>query len=359
MEAYSYAKNAKKINDNFTKENAIDKNNTMNILPNDKMTWKQMEAKKYAKNADIFECKKCNFKCSKKSDWLRHMNTRKHNMEADGSKKNATAYNCNYCNKLYCSRGSLWKHHKKCNENPEIKTKIIHEVIETESKNANNSHIVHTMIELIKQNQEFKTLLIEQQEENHSLQKQLIDAVKDSGNIYNNTTTNNNQKFNLNFFLNTTCIDAMNMSEFIENMDVQFEDIENIGRDGYVTGMTNMILSRIKNLEVTKRPMHCTDLKRETIYIKDNNVWEKDNDNTKFHNMIQCIAHKNYAILPAWREKNPDCLISDSSKFDFCIKMMTNLLGDAGEGQIKLDNKVIRNITKHINVDKNTILAKS
>ena len=102
MEAYSYAKNAKKINDNFTKENAIDNNNTMNILSNDKMIWKQMEAKKYAKNADIFECKKCNFKCSKKSDWLRHMNTRKHNMEADGSKKNATAYNCNYCNKHYC-----------------------------------------------------------------------------------------------------------------------------------------------------------------------------------------------------------------------------------------------------------------
>jgi hypothetical protein len=138
------------------------------------------------------------------------------------------------------------------------------------------------------------------------------------------------------------------MSEFIENMNVQFEDIENIGRDGYVTGMTNMILSRIKNLEVTKRPMHCTDLKRETIYIKDNNVWEKDNDNTKLHNMIQCIAHKNYAILPAWRDNNPDCMDSDTNKFDFCIKMMTNLLGDAGDGQVKLDNKVIKNLSKSI-----------
>src|SRR6056300_1341966 len=215
-------------------------------------------------------------------------------------------------------------------------------------KNAKNAKLMRfkmiiifqTMMQLIKQNQEFKELIVE-------LSK------KDT--TTNNTINNNNhQKFNLNFFLNDTCKDAMNMSEFIENMNVQFEDIENIGRDGYVTGMTNMILSRIKNLEVTKRPMHCTDLKRETIYIKDNNVWEKDNDNTKLHNMIQCIAHKNYAILPAWRDKNPDCLDSDTSKFDFCIKMMTNLLGDAGEGQVRLDNKVIRNLSKHINVDKNT-----
>jgi hypothetical protein len=123
--------------------------------------------------------------------------------------------------------------------------------------------------------------------------------------------------------------------------------------------MTNMIMSRIKNLDITQRPLHCTDLKRETIYIKDNDVWKKDDDNTKLHNMIQCIAHKNYAILPAWRDKNPDCLDSDTPKFDFCIKMMTNVLGDAGEGQIKLDNKVIRNIAKHINVDKNTLLHKN
>ena len=210
------------------------------------------------------------------------------------------------------------------------------------------NNTVLSMVELIKQNNEFKQLIIEQNQTILELAK------KDTTTNNNTINSNNNQKFNLNVFLNTTCKDAMNMSEFIENMEVQVEDIENIGRDGYVTGMTNMIVSRIKNLEVTKRPMHCTDLKRETIYIKDNNVWEKDNDNTKLHNMIQCIAHKNYAILPAWRDKNPDCLDSDTSKFDFCIKMMTNLLGDAGDGQVKLDNKVIKNISKHINVEKNT-----
>jgi hypothetical protein len=235
----------------------------------------------------------------------------------------------------------LWQHKQLCQQT------LDDESLDNTFVKQNNPDMIQTMVELIKQNHEFKQLLVEQ--------NQTIIQLSKKDTTTNNTINNNNhQKFNLNFFLNDTCKDAMNMSEFIENMNVQFEDIENIGRDGYVTGMTNMILSRIKNLEVTKRPMHCTDLKRETIYIKDNNVWEKDNDNTKLHNMIQCIAHKNYAILPAWRDKNPDCLDSDTSKFDFCIKMMTNLLGDAGEGQVRLDNKVIRNLSKHINVDKNT-----
>ena len=293
-----------------------------------------------------FFCEKCNYKCNKQCEYNKHIQTIKHSRVTNDDKKSPK--NSCICGKIFSYRQGLYKHKKSCN------------ILNSQSSvciNNNNNDIVQTMMHLIKQNQdlivsnqEFKQLLVEQNQTIIELSK------KDTT---TNNTINNNQKFNLNVFLNTTCKDAMNMSEFIENMDVQFEDIENIGRDGYVTGMTNMILSRIKNLEVTKRPMHCTDLKRETIYIKDNNVWEKDdNNNTKFHNMIQCIAHKNYAILPAWRSKNPDCLNSDTQKFEFCIKMMTNLLGDAGEGQIKLDNKVIRNLSKHINVDKSTTVIK-
>jgi hypothetical protein len=302
-----------------------------------------------------FDCKICIFKCSNKKDYNRHLNTAKHQRLSDVNNtciSNATnTFKC-VCGKIYKQLSGLSRHKRCCNhimQNHNVNTEF--------GNNDNNHDIVQTMMHLIKQNQnlivsnqEFKQLLFEQ--------NQTIIELSKKDTTTNNTITNNNQKFNLNVFLNTTCKDAMNMSEFIENMEVQFEDIENIGRDGYVTGMTNMIMSRIKNLEVTKRPMHCTDLKRETIYIKDNNVWEKDDNNTKFHNMIQCIAHKNYAILPAWREKNPDCLNSDTSKFEFCIKMMTNLLGDAGEGQIKLDNKVIRNLSKHIIVDKNTSIVK-
>ena len=326
--------------------------------------------KKTPSKNPYFSCEICNFKTGNKKDYIRHTNTAKHQKmgfyqqkSTDSIEKTPLVFQCT-CGKIYRDRSGLWRHKKLCSEESILTSE---DGTAYELGISNNNELFKTMMHLIEQNQEFKSLLIEQQQENQlqqlenqKLQKKLIDAVKDTGNTYNNnTTTNNNQKFNLNFFLNTTCKDAMNMSEFIENMKVNFNDIENIGRDGYVTGMTNMIMSRIKNLEVTKRPLHCTDLKRETIYIKDNNVWEKDDDNKKLHNMVQCIAHKNYAILPAWRENNQDCLNSDTPKFDFCIKMMTNLLGDAGEGQIKLDNKVIRNISKHINVDKTITLIEN
>ena len=176
--------------------------------------------------------------------------------------------------------------------------------------------------------------------------------MKDGKTIHN--TTNNNQKFNLNFFLNTTCKDAMNMSEFIENMNINFKDIEEIGRQGYVHGMTNMILSRIKDLDVTKRPLHCTDLKRETMYIKDNDEWSKDTpENSKLHNMISIVAKQNYGALPLWREQHPECLDGNHPKYSFCIDMMRNILGEVGDEQIRLDNKVIKNLSKHILVDKN------
>ena len=170
----------------------------------------------------------------------------------------------------------------------------------------------------------------------------------------NNTINNNNQKFNLNFFLNNTCKDAMNMSEFIENLDVNFNDIEYIGRNGYVNGMTNMILSRIKDLDVTKRPLHCTDLKRETMYIKDNDEWSKDTpDNTQLRNMVKIVAKHNQYQFPLWREKHPSSDDMNSATFEFSLKMIQNILGDVGEEHIKLDNKVMRNLSKHILVDKN------
>jgi hypothetical protein len=312
-----------------------------------------MTTKKTPKSANLFECKSCNFVCSKKSDWDRHINTRKHLKTTDNNEKNANiikTHICSNCNKKYSDRVSLWRHKQKCIgiQNNINSTDIMSD------KDDNNS-IAETMIQLIKQNQEFKELIVEQQQENQKLQSQLIEAVKDNGNTYNNNTiNNNNQKFNLNFFLNTTCKDAMNMSDFIENMEINFKDIENIGRNGYVNGMTEMILSRIKELDVTKRPLHCTDLKRETMYIKDNDEWCKDTpENTKLRKTIGYVAKRNYATIPLWREKYPECQNWNDPKYDFCVDMMRNILGDIGEKQTRLDNKVIKNLSKHIVVDKN------
>ena len=322
-----------------------------------------MEANKSPKISYRFHCDKCNYKCSKQSEYNKHLLTRKHLMEADGSKKISNWYQCDFCEKKYRSRGSLWKHQRSCTH---MSTNTDIHLITTDQlpgEHMNNTGIVQTMMHLIEQNHEFKTLLIEQQRdnlkqqnENKKLQQQLIEAVKDSGNIYNTTTNNNNnQSFNLNFFLNTTCKDAMNMTDFIENMEVEFKDIENIGKQGYVTGMTDMILTRIKELDVTKRPLHCTDLKRETMYIKDNNEWSKDTpDNSKLHKMIDYVAKQNYAKIPLWREQHPECQLWDHPQYDFCVSMMRNILGDVGSDQKRLDNKVVKNLSRHIYVEKGT-----
>src|SRR6056300_261447 len=293
------------------------------------------------KKRQEYFCELCNFKCSKQSEWNRHILTAKHDGFTKRRKnaENIVEHVCNMCNKIYKSRMGLWKHKQKCEKKLEV-------VNRTDS----NIHIDSELItKLLLQNQE---LILS----NQKLQTQLLEVTKDTGNITNNTvhnTTNNNQKFNLNFFLNTTCKDAMNMSEFIENIEVNLKDIENIGKNGYVSGMTDMILSRIKELDITKRPMHCTDLKRETMYIKDNNEWKKDTpENTKLHKMIDYVAKQNYAKMPLWRQRNPECLDSDHPKYDFCIKMMRNMLGDVGAEQVRLDNKVIKNLSKHIFVDK-------
>ena len=339
--------------------------------------------KKRQKTIQIFECTLCNFKCSKNSEFERHKMTAKHQRLTNPNKKTPNLYSC-VCGKDYKHQSTLCAHKKKCKKwrfflkNPNVKTRLDNqsnkynhnnnitydcsdenydsdEMSEMSEESHSNTDLI---VSLLRQNNEFKSFMIDQcnnmQQQTQSLQKQLIEVVKDGKIINNNTTTNNNQKFNLNFFLNTTCKDAMNMSEFIENMNIDFKDIENIGKQGYVLGMTDMILSRIKDLDVTKRPLHCTDLKRETMYIKDNDEWSKDTpENSKLHNMISIVAKQNYGALPLWREQHPECQDGNHPKYSFCIDMMRNILGEVGDEQIRLDNKVIKNLSKHILVDKN------
>ena len=339
--------------------------------------------KKSPKNPQKYTCVHCNYHTGNMKDYNKHLLTAKHlnrTLRTEKSQKSPkipkSKFVCD-CGKEYTARNSLWYHRKSCKSQTTESENVHDEFCSDIEVNESDVVLPDTnkispgfIMELLRQNHEFKTLIIEQQQENQKqqqenhrlhiesqkLQSQLIEAVKDSGNVMtvnNNTTNNNNQKFNLNFFLNTTCKDAMNMSEFIENIEVNFKDIENIGKNGYVTGMTDMILSRIKELDVTKRPMHCTDLKRETMYIKDNNEWTKDTpENTRFHKMIDYVAKQNYAKMPLWRQRNPECLDSDHPKYDFCIKMMRNMLGDVGLEQKRLDNKVIKNLSRHILVDK-------
>ena len=306
-----------------------------------------MDNKNSPKTRQKFFCKICSYSCSKKSDYEKHLQTIKHLDNLDNGKLAKTRqtiisseYVCG-CGKIYKYQSGLCKHKRYCKQTAtssyDVSTGI------TEQNNQNN--MVQTQfIDLLRQNQEFKELIIDQ--------NKTIMELSNRTNITNNTI-NNNQKFNLNFFLNTTCKDAMNMSEFIENINIDLQDIENIGRNGYVAGMTDVILSRIKSLEVSKRPLHCTDLKRETMYIKDNDEWSKDTpENTKLRKMITIVGKQNYNTIPQWREKYPECQDWNNSKYDFCIDMMKNILGDVGDEQTRLDNKVIKNLSRHILIEK-------
>jgi hypothetical protein len=311
---------------------------------------KQNETKKMPKKTEDFSCEVCNFICSKKSNYNAHLTTRKHISALNETKlKQPNIFCiqsiCPVCNDEFNSRSTLCRHRKKCQKNA---------VLYTHTIDAVNESAQSTIVDVIKQNADFKELIIEQNKLLREQSKSIMELVsKNTGNTTitcNNTT---NQKFNLNFFLNTTCKDAMNLSEFIENINIDLKEIENIGTDGYVSGMTNLILSRIRDLDITKRPIHCTDLKREIMYIKDNDEWCKDTpENNKLRNMITIVAKQNYSSLPLWREQHPECNNYDHPRYNLCIDMMRNILGDVGTDQIKLDNKVIKNIAKHISIDK-------
>ena len=201
------------------------------------------------KNAHKYYCDKCDFKCSKTSDWTRHKLTRKHQNRTnlnDFTPITPKDYLCCKCNKSFNARNSLWYHKQKCNQSD-------YQSEDLESEIPINPNITVVM-DLLKQNQE--------------LQKQLIDAVKVNGPSIQNNTINNNQKFNLNFFLNEQCKDAINMSDFIENMKLNIEDLTETGRLGYVDGIARILVNKLQELYIYQRPLNCKDNKREKIYIK-------------------------------------------------------------------------------------------
>ena len=226
----------------------------------------------------------------------------------------------------------------------------------------------NVVLELLKQNQEFKTLLVEQQneivkqqqenqkqqEENMKLHNKLIEAVKE-GNTINNTTnnTNCNNKFNLNFFLNEQCKNAMNISDFIDSMVLSVDDLKNTGKLGYIDGITKIFADKLRELDTYNRPMHCTDLKRETLYIKNNDEWLKESeDKQKMKTAIECVANKNLNNLNVWKEDNPNHIVMDSNEDKEFVEIMTNSLGGMGSDREKNKQKIIKNVLKEVIIDK-------
>ena len=313
------------------------------------------------KNAEKFYCKSCDFVCSKQSNWNKHLTTAKHKKITNGNNlmpDKCQTYICEYCDKEFKYASGLSRHKQKCIPKQE-------HIEENPTETANKSPIIPDMnvfIDLLKQNQEFKELMMEQskqiqetQQENQELQKQLIEAVKVGQHIENQTNiNNNNQRFNLNFFLNEQCKDAINMSDFLENMELDLEDLTETGRLGYVGGISRILVNKLQELDVYKRPMHCTDMKRETLYIKENDEWEKQaNSKEKMTKIIGQVANKNCRNLPKWAQENPGYEVFDSPENMEYMNMTQAILGGFSEEENRqYRDKIVRNVVKEIMVHK-------
>ena len=282
-----------------------------------------------------FSCNHCDFICSKISDWSRHLNTLKHlNTSQDlHFKDSIPLFEC-LCGKKYKHRQSLYKHKKEC----------IKECKELQEKELYKKEISNeTVVELIKENKELRQMLVEQN-------TKIIEIAKEGRNITNHTTNN----FNINFFLNEQCKDALNIMDFVSSLQLQLKDLEDTGKLGYVEGISKIFIRGMKELDVYKRPIHCSDLKRETLYIKDQDTWEKeDKDKTRLKKAIKFVGSKNIQQLPIWIEKNPQCKNSESKKNDEYMNLIINaVIGSTPEEQLDNINKVIKNVSKEVFIDK-------
>jgi hypothetical protein len=290
----------------------------------------------------IFYCEKCNVKCCKKSKFEKHLATANHKrihfgyildtfggppgpISVDDNKK----HKCE-CGKDYKYSQGLSKHKKSCTIS----------IIANEKTEPTDKELI---MMLIKENSELKNMVLE------VCQKiQPLSTI----NNYNNSNSHN-KTFNLNVFLNETCKDAMNINDFVDSLKLQLCDLESVGKLGYIDGISSIIVQNLNSLDETERPIHCTDTKRETVYIKDENKWEKEGqDNKKLKKAIKRIAHKNSKLLYDFRELHPDCNKSESKYSDQYNKLIIEAMGGLGNNDIDKEGKIIKKILKNVTINK-------
>ena len=291
------------------------------------------------KQAIKFFCNFCDFNTCKRTNYDTHLLTSKHKKRANfnilstktSQKQPKVILSCKNCDKVFKERTGLWKHMKKC-----------------DNKDISNNEIIN-----------LTNLIFELVKTNTDIQKSVIELCK-NGTTNNSVNTNfinsNNKTFNLQVFLNETCKDAMNIMEFVESVKLQITDLENVGKVGYIEGISNIIIKNLNAMDINKRPVHCTDQKREVMYVKDENIWEKeDENNKKLRKAIRMIAHKNICMLKDFREKYPDCEDYDSNKNDQYNKIVYESMGGKGDNDFDKDTKIIKKIAKEVTIDKNNL----
>ncbi len=316
----------------------------------------------------IFSCNYCDYNTSDKWKYKRHCLTKTHLSnfndykmvtipKCQGKSINDKNYKC-LCGKLYNHRQNLYRHKKVCEYKEEQQQNSL---VISQPIGINEPMI----IEIMKQNYELNKQNYELNKQNHEFQKIIAGEIKDikcsinnSNNINNNMINNSfnktNNHFNLNFFLNETCKNALNLSDFIESIQVQLQDLENVEKVGYAEGISQIIINKLNELNVTDRPIHCTDARRDSLYIREGNVWTKeDGTNENLRNAIKIIGKKNMEKISEWKNKYPGCSSSDSRYNDKYLRMISNAMsGSTKEEQQKNMNKIVKNIIKSVVVDK-------
>ena len=324
------------------------------------------------KSTKQFYCEICQYKTDNKSNWNKHLMTRKHKFKhIEQNEQNVLLTQCIFCKKIFKSRSGLWYHEKKCkNANDKLKStkqeisneeciEIINnskincydknEIIEKDNDNEKDDYkeLIKT---LIKQNNDIQQAMLKQQEQ---YGKQMSEILPKVGNNTYNTTN----KVNMNIFLNEHCKDAYNLMDFVQSLKLQLKDLENTGKYGFVEGMTDIFVRALREMEITKRPIHCTDLKREILYVKENNEWEKE-DSTK-KNIVKAIDYvrdHNLIQLQQWAKLNPECRDYNHSKSDDYRALISNCIGGIDKEQDNNVNKVIKNVAKEVYIDKTKIV---
>ena len=300
------------------------------------------------KSSETYICNTCDYITCRKSQYNRHLLTVKHKkrhlatFSNDLVPKSSASYVCEKCNKNYCDKSGLWRHSKKCNT--PIKT-----------TDASNNFVVdkELVMLLIKENSELKNMMME---EHKSTQKMMLEVIKTGthNTTNNNTNTNSHNKtFNLQFFLNETCKNAMNIMDFVDSLKLQLNDLERMGEIGFVNGMSNIIIKNLQNLDVTERPVHCTDQKREVMYVKDEGKWDKEEEaKPKLRKAIKHIAHKNAKLIGEFKVKHPDYCKSAAKISTQYNTMVIEAMGGLGSNDLCNENKIIKRISKEVMVEK-------
>jgi len=298
--------------------------------------------KKTPKSAINLICEICDFTCSKKSDMDRHLLTRKHKNRTISNEKTpkndiveAKLFNCE-CGRSYKVRNSLWYHKKKCTK------KTPEKLPEKKNfeKNFEKKDIIDQFQIMSQENMELKKMMAD-------TQYQMIELLKKGTH-----NTNSNNTFNLQIFLNETCKDAMNITDFAESVKPQINDLKEMGQLGYIEGISNIIMKNLNALEINKRPMHCSDLNREIVYVKDENKWEKeDNRKEKLRKTIREVANKNIKLLAEYAEKYPDYKETETKRNEEYLQILMETMGGLGENIIEKDEEIIKNLVKEVAIE--------